>query len=243
MSIRSVICSREMRVFRHTGSAGAIVAGTMCAVALVLAHELRSTADEFFRVEQLWCFAAALVTPATAAFATMRLFAGERRDGTLSPILAAPVSESSLVAGKFRAAIRIVWLALAASALPIALLAWLSRGALRVDVAALIGSAIFLAVHSALFTALGTLCSVLSRRPAAAACGMLLACGAALAAWVTAELFLPVRRASIPFDGPAAWIADCALGRIPPMPLLAGIVGTLCLLFISVRALEAGRWR
>lgn len=243
MGIRSVISARETRVLRHTGTTGCIVAGTMCATALVLAFLLRSEADDFYRVEQLWCFASAVVAPFSAAFATMRLFAGERRDGTLAPLLAAPVSERDLVKGKFTAALRLVWFSIACSAIPLAVLVRLSNGALRLDAAAMIGSCVFLAVHSSLFTALGVLCSAFARSPAASASSMLLVCGGSLAAWFTTELFLPMRRAALPFDGPGAWIADCAMGHIPPMPLLAGLVATSCLIFIATRILEVGRWR
>ncbi len=243
MSIRSAICSRETRVLRHTGAAGCIVAGTMCATSLVLACLLTTEADEFYSVEQLWCFATAVIVPFTAAFSTMRLFAGERRDGTLATLLAAPVSERDLVKGKFRAALRLVWLSIACGAIPLAILVRLSNGALRLGMAPMIGSCIFLVVHSSLFTALGVLCSTFARRPAAAACSMLLICGSSLAAWFTTELFLPMRRAALPFDGPGAWIADCALGHIPPMPLIVGLVLTSCLIFIATRILEAGRWR
>ena len=243
MSIRSVIAARETRVLRHTGTTGCVVSGAMCGTALVLASLLRSEADDFYRVEQLWCFASAVVVPFSAAFATMRLFAGERRDGTLPQLLAAPVTERDLVKGKFMAALRLVWLSVACGAIPLVVLTRLSNGALRLDTAAMIGSCIFLAVHSALFTALGVLCSSFARGPVASACTMLLVCGASLAAWFTTELSLPMRRAALPFDGPGAWIADCALGHIPPMPLLAGLVLTSCLIFVATRILEAGRWR
>ncbi|MGI6496660.1 MAG: ABC transporter permease [Kiritimatiellia bacterium] len=266
MSARSAITAREAAVFRHSSMGWCVVAGTLCATALFFHLGLGSAEGHFLRVEQIWCYAAALCTPFTAALATMRLFAGERRDGTLPLLLATPVGERSLVFGKYRAAVHLVWLSLALASFPLFLLHALAatpsglppaealrtlasafarpgEGPLPLDPAALAGAALFLAIHALPFTAFGTLCSVAARRPAAAAGGMLLALGAAGAAGATALLFFPEAKARAAVSGPVSWIAEAALGNFLPGPFLAALAATACMLFLATRLLEDERCR
>ena len=243
MNLRSLIRDRESRAFRHSALGWCVVAGTMCATSLVFLAGLLSPEGDFLRLEQLWCCAAAVCVPFTAAFATMRLFAGERRNGTLPSLLASPATEAELVSGKAASAFRLVLLSAACSVLPLFLLRGIAGGLPPPDSAALAGSAVFLFAEDALFTAFGTLCSVAARRPAAAAGGMILSLGALFAGGVSALLFFPDERAAIPLAGPFAWAVEASSGQIPVGPLLAGLSVAACLLFIAIRLLEDERCR
>lgn len=243
MSARRIIWGRETRALWLTWTAWATLAGFLAASALLLTFTLRAGEGAFWRAEALWAMVAAIGTPVLAALASMRLFAGERQAGTLETLLTAPVSDHDLLVGKYASALGFVWLILAASALPLSLLSHLSTGAVRLNRTALAGSALFLALHAASWTALGTLCSAAARRPTAAAAGTLLSGGGAIGAANLCLLFLPGLRARVPLPPPLLELPDFVSGRLPLASFVIHVALTAGLLFAALRVLEARRWR
>ncbi len=243
MSASRIIWARETRALWLSWTAWTTLAGFLSGSALLLTFALRTAEGAFWRAEALWALVAAAGTPVLAAMTSMRLFAGERQSGTLETLLTAPVSDHDLLSGKFGSALGFVWLVLAASALPLPLLARLSGGAVQLNRTALVGSALFLALHAAGWTALGTLCSVVARRPTAAAAGTLLLGGGAIGAWNLGLLFMPRLRSRVALPPPLLDLPDFVVGRLPLASVTIHLALTASLLFITLRLLEARRWR
>ncbi len=99
-----------------------------------------------------WCAVCfLLLIPAV----TMRLFAEERRSGTLELLVTMPVSESEVVAGKYLAAVTLVGISLALTATYPATLATLGT----LDPGPVVGGYLGLFLLGAAFTAIGTAAS------------------------------------------------------------------------------------
>lgn len=179
-----------------------------------------------------------------APLLTMRLFAEERRLGTLPTLLAAPVSETAVVLAKFAAAYTmfiLLWLPTLLFALILrrcgAHLPPLDWGPVA---AGYLGSALV----GALFLAIGLLCSLLTRHQAIAA----MACLGVLSLLLTGGL--------LPLHAPLAAVRQLAHQLAAPRhmaELAAGIVdtriivwyvsATVLLLFTASRLLEVRRLR
>lgn len=89
---------------------------------------------------------------------TMRLVAGERQSGTIEPLMTAPVSDASIVLGKYAAAIAmwcVLWL-------PTVLYAWIMSQHGSVDWGAVTASYFGIFVLGAYFMAVGLLMSAIA---------------------------------------------------------------------------------
>ena len=89
---------------------------------------------------------------------TMRLIAGERQSGTIEPLMTAPVSDASVVLGKYCAAI-VMWCVLW---LPTVIYAWIMRQHGTVDWGATAASYLGILLLGSYFMAIGLLMSALA---------------------------------------------------------------------------------
>lgn len=89
---------------------------------------------------------------------TMRLVAGEKQSGTIEPLMTGPVSEASVIFGKYTAAL-VMWVVLW---LPTLIYAWIMRQHGSVDWGALASSYFGVFALGAYFMAVGLLMSVLA---------------------------------------------------------------------------------
>ncbi len=92
---------------------------------------------------------------------TMRSFAEERKLGTLEWLLTKPVSEGSIVMGKFLAVVCLVVIALLPTVIYYFALIQLGNPPGNIDTSAVIGSYVGLLLLGAVFCAVGILCSSL----------------------------------------------------------------------------------
>lgn len=175
---------------------------------------------------------------------TMRLFAEERRSGTLETLLAAPVTETQVVLAKFAAAYAaflLLWLPTLAYA---AILRACGANLPILDWGPVAAAYLGTALVGAFFLALGLLCSLLTRHQAVAAVACVTATGLALSGGR-----LPFYAHTAPFLDFAAAIAatrhvaDFAAGIVDTRTVVWYVGGTALLLFTAIRILEARRLR
>lgn len=181
-----------------------------------------------------------IVTP----LLTMRLFAEERRMGTLEMLLTAPVTPAEVVLAKFAgaySAFLVLWIPTLAYA---AILKSCGAQLPPIDWGPVAAGYFGTALVGAFFLAVGVLCSLLTRHQMVAA----MACLAVLGLLLTAGL--------LPFYSHAPQIREMARTLSAPLHMLdfsAGIVdtravawyasATVLLLFVSIQVLEARRLR
>jgi ABC-2 type transport system permease protein len=181
-----------------------------------------------------------IVTP----LLTMRLFAEERRMGTLEMLLTAPVTTTEVVLAKFAgaySAFLLLWVPTLAYA---AILKYCGAQLPPIDWGPVAAGYLGTALVGAFFLSVGLLCSMLTRHQMVAA----MACLAALGLLLSAGL--------LPFYSHAAQIRDVARAVSAPLHMLdfaAGIIdtrtvvwyasATVLLLFVSIQIMEARRLR
>ena len=242
MSVARAVCARETRAaWGNPGTYGRLAAH-LAATSFLFVAGLRLAEGYAWSAVALWTLSAGATLPLLAALATMHLLAGEKAEGTLETLLTAPVRDADVVAGKFAAGLAAVWTGLAVSLLPLALLAR-SAGGPQTPPGALAGSLTVLALQGVAWTALGTLCSAVARRPWGAAVGLLLVTLSLAAAWGSLLPFLPVLRQRVPLLPPVLDLIDGADGRLSLRSAVLYVSFAWWCLFTSARVLEARRWR
>lgn len=174
---------------------------------------------------------------------TMRLFAEEKRSGTIETLMTAPVTEAQVVLGKHAAALTSVLIVLAPVVGCPYLLKAMSPGLTAIDAGAMTGGCIFLALFSLMGVAMGGLISLMTDNQITAAiccfCALWLA---VLGGWLLSAL---------PFglEGPAEYLSvsshlqEFDRGLIDSRPIVLYVSVSVALLFASVRVLESRRWR
>ncbi len=120
----------------------------------------------------LLCMAMALWTPALATALSMRLFAEERRQGTLETLMTAPVTEWQVVLGKYAGALTMALAVIAPATASLFILAALAPLLPQPDIGAVVAGTLMLFLLTAFCVAVGMLFSLLTRSQAVAAvCG------------------------------------------------------------------------
>ena len=232
----AVLFRKECRVALRSPATWCVFAACAALVGLFFAFTLRARAGGPWTLPEVFCMPLALAAPLPAAFFTMGLFARERHNGTLESLLTAPITDAQTVLAKFSAACLL-------SLVSLALCLPLFRAYLHVaapppewDPLALAVGWCAVAAATVLWTALGTLFSLLCRHESAAgAATLIVAFGVSLP--VSGAIELPFESALAPYS-----IVAFARGVADTRPLFAALSGTLFLLFLSVRVLESRRW-
>lgn len=181
--------------------------------------------------------------PVLITVVCMRLFAEEKRTGTIEPLMTAPVTEAEIVMGKYAGALSFVLLV----SLPVMgcvyALAALSPGVEFIDNGAVLGGALILSMLSAFFVAVGLFVSLLTRNQIVAAIGCF------SAAWLVvlfghllAQIPLPWVYNSAELYSVVSHVEAFVRGSIDTRTLVQYVAGTWFILFVSVRMLESKRW-
>lgn len=175
---------------------------------------------------------------------TMRLFAEERRMGTLEMLLTAPVTTAEVVLAKFAgayAAFLALWVPTLGYA---AVLKYCGAQLPPIDWGPVAAGYFGTALVGAFFLAVGVLSSLLTRHQMVAA----MACLAVLGLWLTAGL-LPfyshdpqIREWARMFSAPLHML-DFSAGIIDTRTVAGYASATVLLLFVSIQVLEARRLR
>ena len=214
---------------------------TVWALAVRLASEAADGTMAGLLFGAPWFWPALLLV---APLLTMRLFAEERRTGTLETLLTAPVTETEVVLAKFAGAYA-TFLLLWAPTLAYALIVEACGVKLEaLDWGPVATGYLGTALVGAYFLAMGLLCSLLTRHQIVAAMACLSILGLLLAAGL-----LALQSPDVHIRLVSRWISssqhmeDFAAGVIDTRAVFGYLSATVLLLFISIRLLEARRLR
>jgi ABC-2 type transport system permease protein len=175
---------------------------------------------------------------------SMRLFAEEKRSGTLETLMTVPVTETQIVLGKFAGALSFLLLVAFPVVSVLCLLAAVSPTLRLADLdgGALIGGASILVLVSSLLVSVGLLVSLLTRNQIIAAiCCFCAVWGVLLFGWLVALVSgggVPATYVTV-----TDHIRDFSGGVLDTRPVVLYVTGSALFLFASVRVLESRRWR
>jgi ABC-2 type transport system permease protein len=174
---------------------------------------------------------------------SMRLFAEEKRQGTIETLLTAPVTEAEIVLGKYAGALTFVVFAATVPVSYIFVLQAMSPGIEAVDLGALAGGYLITVLLAAFTLAIGLFASLLTRNQIAAAILCFCAVWLVLLAGSAGALMPPSRAGLGEYLASVAHIQDFSRGSVDTRPMVLYLSGTALMLFASVRVLESSRWR
>lgn len=173
----------------------------------------------------------------------MRLFAEERRTGTIETLLTAPVTDVEVVMGKYAGALSFVWLALTLAATGIVLLDAVSPGITSLDWGAILSGYVIMVLLSAFCVSVGLVVSLMTRKQIVAAiCGFCAIWVVLLAGWTMASAPFGLKALGDSVSA-LAHIEAFSRGIVDTRPIVFYIAGTSFMLFVGTRVLESRRWR
>jgi ABC-2 type transport system permease protein len=170
---------------------------------------------------------------------TMRLFAEEKRSGTIELLLTYPIRDGEVLAGKFVAAAALFVLLLAMTLLYPALIAYFTR----VEWGPILSGYLGLLLAGGTFLAVGVLISSLTENQIVAGFGTF---GVLLAFWVVgwgSEFAGPNLRALLQYLSMTDHMDGFSRGVIDTKDLVYYLTAIALALFLTLRSLESKRWR
>jgi len=181
--------------------------------------------------------------PVLVTVITMRLFAEEKRAGTIETLMTAPVSDVQVVLGKYAGALTFLLIATAPAVGQVFLLDFLSPGIDYVDPGAVAGGCLMVVSLSAFCVSIGLVVSLMTRNQIVAAiccfCGVLVPL---LAGYLVSVLPLG-SEALVGYVSVHSYLLDYTRGSVDTRPLIMHASGTLFLVFTAVKILESRRWK
>ncbi len=204
-------------------------------------HAVQSHVGRAESLPSLLVLSAALWLPVLSALTTMRLFAEEKRQGTLEILMTAPVTEWQVVLGKYAGALSFVLLAMAPLFGMFFALCALAPAMPEPDVGALAGGALILALLASYCVAVGLFFSLLTRNQIVAAVGgfggmVLPALGGHLLSYAPVGADRLIRLLAVEDH-----LMDFARGALDAKPAFLYVSAAALLLFFSSRALMLRR--
>lgn len=175
---------------------------------------------------------------------TMRLFAEERRSGTMEILMTAPVTDTEVTLGKYLAALIVYIVMLIPTLAYVVVLQWVADRPL--DLGPVFGTYLGAILLGMLFLAMGTFASSLTRNQVIAAVVGVLLTLTMLAAVFLQGLFKPESVGSQVlgyFSVLRHLQADFGRGLVDTRRLIFYLSGTAFFLFFTVRMVEARKWR
>jgi ABC-2 type transport system permease protein len=175
---------------------------------------------------------------------TMRLFAEERRSGTMEMLMTAPVTDVEVTLGKYLAALGVYLLMLVPTVLYVLILGWLSDR--RLDLGPILGTYLGIVLIGMLFLAMGTFASSLTRNQIIAAVLGLLMTVSLLGFAFLQYAFRPGTKG---FDVMGYFSvlfhldSDFGRGLVDTRRLIFYLTGTFFFLAFTVRMVEARKWK
>jgi len=175
----------------------------------------------------------------------MRMFAEERRHGTLETLATVPVTEAQIVLGKFAGALCFLLIVSLPAIAFVFIMDYFSPGIKGVDVGSLLGGALILTLIISSCTAVGTVVSLLTRN--------MIVSFIAISCAIWCVLLFGDMMGSVPglrISSSSAWVYSVASqldefsrGSIDLRAIVMHLSGTGFLLFVAVRLLESRRWQ
>jgi ABC-2 type transport system permease protein len=180
--------------------------------------------------------------PILVTVVSMRLFAEEKRQGTLESLMTAPVGEWEVVLGKYAGALSVIVLAMTPALGNLLLLQAASPAIEKIDSGALLGVCLLLLLLTALCTSMGMLASLLTQNQIVAAMCCFAAVCLPFLAEPAAALLPIVPDAVVRYVALEQHLAECSQGLVSLQVLALYVSGIAFFIFASVRALEARQW-
>ena len=175
---------------------------------------------------------------------TMRLFAEEKRNGTIELLMTAPVRDTEVVMGKFLAAILFLVAACAPTAAYPLVLRALSTGVAELDHGQMATGYVGLALIAAFYVSIGLFVSSLTKSQVVAA----MLTFAVLCTVFFIEHFhymIPGRAAAQPvvdYVSTVQQVLDFSRGILDTRAVVLYVSGTVYMLFATVKIMESRRW-
>jgi len=175
---------------------------------------------------------------------TMRLFAEERRMGTLESLLTAPISDAAVVAAKFAGVYTFYILMWLPTLLFIAGLQYFSAEAPPLDSGAVAGGYFGAILSGAFFLSMGLLCSISTSNQIVAA----ITCFALMilvffTGFIEYMSFSTLAITVADLVSPHRHLMEFSRGIIDTRPVIFYLSGTCFFLFAATRILESRQWK
>ena len=175
----------------------------------------------------------------------MRLFAEERRSGTLESLTTVPITETQIVLGKYAGGLSFLLLVSAPAIAFVFMMDYFSPGIGGVDVGSLLSGLLILVLIIGSCTAIGTVISLLTRNMIvsfiAITCGVW--CLLLFGDMIGSVPGVDISNGSIWIYSVASQLDEFSRGSIDMRAIVMHLSGTAFLLFVSVRVLESRRWQ
>jgi len=194
------------------------------------------------QLEALLAISVLVWMPVLITVICMRLFAEEKRSGTIETLLTTAVGDATVVLAKYCGAMVFVLVGLAGALASLPLFVAQAPDIDSVDVAALLGTGGILALVAMCCTAIGVLVSLLTRNQIVAAIGCFWA--------ICVPLMLKPLMQAVPFVrqdvldrlSVEQHVLQYAGGILQAPPAVLYLTVTALMLFAAVRVLESRRW-
>jgi ABC-2 type transport system permease protein len=192
--------------------------------------------------EQLLFVSVLIWMPFLITVICMRLFAEEKRSGTIETLMTTAVGETAVVLAKYAGALIFGGVTIAPSIGALYVLAAMSPGIEGVDVYAVVGGCTILALVAICCTAVGVLVSLLTRNQIVAA----ICCFWAIFAPFMVQPFMRAvplfRQATIERFSLEQHVSLFVSGTLSLQPAVLYLSVAVLMLFTAVRVLESRRW-
>ena len=186
-----------------------------------------------------------------ATILTMRLFAEEKRSGTIESLMTAPVTETEVVLGKYAAALTVFVVIFAPTASHIFILRRFSSGVASIDILAVACGYLMLLLIGAFYVSIGLLLSSLSRSQivSAVSCFAVL-CVLFLLVSSLDQLVRDQAVTALQYKGARVLeyisafrhVKDFSRGVLDTRPVVLYLSGIALMLFSTIKVLESRRW-
>jgi len=175
---------------------------------------------------------------------TMRLFAEEKRSGTIEMLMTAPVSDTAVVLAKYFGALSFYVVIWAPTVLYVVILRGFSPMSTPPDLGPIAASYLGALLIGAFYLAVGLVCSALTRNQIVAA----IICFAALCALFFVGFIAFISRVDTVRDVATyfcslAHMRDFVRGSVDSRPVVFYLSGTALMLFLAVKLVESRKWK
>ncbi len=180
--------------------------------------------------------------PILATIATMRLFAEEKRSGGLEALLTLPVTEASVVLGKYAGALLFCLIVTLPALGGIFVIDAALPNVALIDVGSFLSGCLILFLLLAMFTSFGLVASLLSPNLIVAA----VTCFVAMLIPILFEAAVPLMpglpERFVDYVALTRHVTDFSSGLIAPESIVLYLSMTCFMLFAGIRLLESRRW-
>ena len=175
---------------------------------------------------------------------TMRLFAEEKRSGTIEMLMTAPVSDTAVVMAKYCGALSIYVAIWAPTVLYVLILKWFSPLGAPPDLGPIATSYLGALLIGAFYLAIGLFCSAMTRNQIVAA----IACFALLSVLFFGGFIAFISRSDTVrevanYFCSLAHMREFARGAVDSRPVVFYLSGAALMLFGTVKLVEARKWK